>query len=112
MLLPAFRQERIEVGARMEARMNIAVDDSKPAFRRGFLFEQRAVDDITHAILLKVYAASESRGKGSSGLSVHMRETMLFCRCGGSAASPPNFPARYSESKSNILLESSICQTP
>src|SRR5260221_5836841 len=89
-LLPAFRQERIEVGARIEARMNIAVDDAQTAVGGGFLFEHGAVDDITHAILLKVYAASESRGKGSSGLSVHMRQTILFGRCGRISSSPSN----------------------
>ena len=91
MLLPALRQERIQVGARMQARMDVAIDDAKPALGARFLFEQRAVDDITHAILLQViYAASFSRGKVSSGLSAHMRETMLSGRCGGIASSPSN----------------------
>src|SRR5260370_27591780 len=52
MLLPALCQERIEVGARMQAWMNIAVDDAQAAFRGGFLFEQGVVDDVTHAVLL------------------------------------------------------------
>jgi hypothetical protein len=38
----------------MQARMDIAVDDPQAAFGGGFLVEQRAVDDITHAILLKI----------------------------------------------------------
>src|SRR5258708_37616649 len=45
-------EERIEVGARMRAWMNITVDDAQAAFRGGFLFEQGAVDDVTHAVLL------------------------------------------------------------
>src|SRR5260221_11587061 len=53
MLLPAFWQERAEIGARIQARMNIAVDDLKTTFRSRFLFEDGAVDDITHAILLR-----------------------------------------------------------
>src|SRR5713101_7773111 len=74
----------------MQARMHIAVDDAQPVLRRGFRFKQRAVDDVAHAILLriKVYAARESRGKVSSGLSAHIRETRLAGRCGGIASSP------------------------
>src|SRR5258708_33884042 len=45
-------EERIEVGARMQAWMTIAVDDAQAAFRGDFLFEQGAVDDVTHAVLL------------------------------------------------------------
>ncbi len=41
MLLPAFGQERIEVGARMQARMDIAVDDPQAALGGRFLFQQR-----------------------------------------------------------------------
>src|SRR5260370_30878198 len=52
MLLPGFCQERIEVGARMRAWMNITGDDAQAAVRGGFLFEQGAVDDVTHAVLL------------------------------------------------------------
>src|SRR5258706_12814475 len=36
----------------MQAWMNIGVDDAQAAFRGGFLFEQGAVDDVTHALLL------------------------------------------------------------
>src|SRR5262245_10189042 len=52
-LLPAFGQELVEVRMRMDARMDIAIDDAQP--RRGgrFLFEDWTVDDITHANLLK-----------------------------------------------------------
>jgi hypothetical protein len=49
--LPAPGKERVEVGARMQARMDIAVDDPQAAF--GFLMEHGAVDDVTHAILLR-----------------------------------------------------------
>src|SRR5260370_11934235 len=52
MRLPALCEERIWVGARMQAWMNIAVDDAQAAFRGGFLCEQGAVDDVTHAVLL------------------------------------------------------------
>ena len=38
----------------MQARMDIAVDDPQARFRGGFLVEHRAVDDITHAILLRI----------------------------------------------------------
>ena len=31
MLLPALRQELVEIGMRMDARMNIAIDDAQPA---------------------------------------------------------------------------------
>ena len=78
----------------MQARMHVAIDDPQPALGGYFLFENGAVDDITHAILLRttrcVYAASFSRGKVSSGLSAHMRETMLAGRCGGIGSSPSN----------------------
>src|SRR4030095_15309210 len=52
MLLPAFGQELVEIGMRMDARMDVAIDDAQP--RRGglFLFEDWTVDDITHACLL------------------------------------------------------------
>src|SRR3981189_2163379 len=52
MLLPALWQEGIEIAVRVNARMDIAVDDAQP--RRGglFLLEDGAVDDITHASLL------------------------------------------------------------
>src|ERR1700758_329564 len=91
MLLPALWQEFVEVGARMQARMDIAIDDAQPR-RGGCLFLQNwAVDDVTHAILLRnAQAASCSRGKVSSGLSTHMRDTMCFGRCGGMASSPSN----------------------
>ena len=52
MFLPAFCQERIEVGARMQAGMHVAVDDPQAGFGGGFLFKHRAVDDVAHAILL------------------------------------------------------------
>ncbi len=90
-LLPALGKERIEVGTRVQARMHIAVDDSQAALGGSFLFKHRAVDDVAHAILLlKVYAARLSRGKVSSGLSAHMRDTILAGRCGGIASSPSN----------------------
>jgi hypothetical protein len=41
----------MEIGARMQARMDIAVDDPQAGFRNGFLVGHGAVDDITHAIL-------------------------------------------------------------
>src|SRR5207248_350498 len=53
MLLPALRQERIEVAVRMDARMHVAIDDAQPALSGGFLGENGAVDDVTHAILLR-----------------------------------------------------------
>ena len=53
MLLPALGQERIEVGMRMDARMDVAIDDAQPALRGRFLLEYRAVDDVAHAILLR-----------------------------------------------------------
>src|SRR5437764_10760176 len=53
-ILPALREEWIEVGARMQARMDVAIDDAKPAAGGGFLFEDGAVDDVTHAILLRI----------------------------------------------------------
>ena len=76
---------------RVQARMHVAIDDAQPAFGGGFLGEDGAVDDIAHAILLdQAHAASFSRGKVSSGLSAHMRETMLAGRCGGIGSSPSN----------------------
>src|SRR5436190_24261022 len=53
-ILPALREEWIEVGARMQARMDVAIDDAEPAVGGGFLFEDGAVDDVTHAILLQI----------------------------------------------------------
>ena len=38
MLLPAFRQELVEVGARTQARMDVAIDDAQPAVGGGFSF--------------------------------------------------------------------------
>ena len=52
MLLPALRHELLDIGMRMDARMHVAIDDPKAAFGGGFLGEDGAVDDITHAILL------------------------------------------------------------
>src|SRR5260370_29901537 len=87
--------------------MHIAVDDSQAALGGGFLFKHRAVDDIAHAILLlKVYAARLSRGKVSSGLSAHMRDTILCGRCGGIASSPSNCQCGESDENRNILSES------
>jgi len=37
---------------RMQARMDVAINDAKPRAGACFPFELRAVDDITHAILL------------------------------------------------------------
>ena len=37
---------------RMNARMHVAIDDAQPAFGGGFLFQNWAVDDVAHAILL------------------------------------------------------------
>src|SRR3954447_10038113 len=54
MLLPSPGQEWIEIAAGMQARMHIAVDDAQPALRRSFLFKHGAVDDVTHAILLRI----------------------------------------------------------
>src|ERR1043166_9697281 len=51
MFLPAFCEERVEVGARMQARMDVAIDDAEPALGGRFPFEQRSVDDV-HASLL------------------------------------------------------------
>src|SRR6185369_6789110 len=53
MLLPAFRQELIQVAVRMDARMHVAIDDAQPVLGGDFLGEDGAVDDITHAILLR-----------------------------------------------------------
>src|SRR5207248_2209143 len=36
-LLPALCEERIEIAARVQARMDIAIDDPKPALGGGFL---------------------------------------------------------------------------
>jgi hypothetical protein len=36
----------------MNARMHVAIDDPQPVLGGDFLFENGAVDDITHAILL------------------------------------------------------------
>ena len=52
MLLPAFWHELFNIGMRMNARMHVAIDDAQAASRGGFLGEDGAVDDITHAILL------------------------------------------------------------
>src|SRR5690349_24008216 len=89
MLLPALRQEFIEIGARPQARMDVAIDNAQPRCGGGFLFKNGTVDDITHAILL-MNQFSFSRGKVSSGLSAHMRDTMLCGRCGGTGSSPSN----------------------
>src|SRR5262245_36615222 len=51
-LLPALRQELVEVAVRVNARMDVAVDDSEPRRCGLLLVEHRAVDDVTHAILL------------------------------------------------------------
>src|SRR6266478_5396832 len=51
-LLPAFGQERVEVASRMQAGMNIAVDDPQAALGGGSLVKHGAVDDVAHAILL------------------------------------------------------------
>src|SRR5260370_39814469 len=72
MLLPALCQERIEVGARMQAWMNIAVDDAQAAFRGGFRFEQGAVDDVTHAVLL---GRLMRRGSAAERLQADCRHT-------------------------------------
>src|SRR5260370_6705036 len=103
-LLPALGKERIEVGTRVQARMHIAVDDSQAALGGSFLFKHRAVDDVAHAILLlKVYAARLSRGKVSSGLSAHMRDTILAGRCGGIRRAPPDFHRQPSGANRNLL---------
>jgi hypothetical protein len=52
MFLPAPREERIEVGTRMQARMDIAIDDPQAAVGGNFLVQRGAVDDVAHAILL------------------------------------------------------------
>ena len=58
------------------------------AFGGGFSCSSSgAVDDVAHAILLRivrVYAASVSRGKVSSGLSAHMRDTSWPADAAGS----------------------------
>ena len=54
MLLPAFWHELLDIGMRMDARMHVAIDDAQPAFGGFFLGEDGAVDDITHAILLRI----------------------------------------------------------
>jgi hypothetical protein len=54
MFLPALGQERIEIAARMQARMHVAIDDPQAGFGGRFLVKNRAVDDITHAILLGI----------------------------------------------------------
>src|ERR1700753_650145 len=51
-LLPALLHERIEVALLVDARMHVAIDDAQPCFRGGLFFEDGAVDDVTHAILL------------------------------------------------------------
>src|ERR1700741_435272 len=51
-LLPAFRQELVEIGMRMDARMDVAIDDAQPRCGGLFLFENWTVDDVPHADLL------------------------------------------------------------
>src|SRR5258705_11092577 len=54
MLLPAVRHELVEVRTRMQAGMHVAVDYAQAALRSHFLFKDGAVDDIAHAILLRI----------------------------------------------------------
>src|SRR5215470_5608996 len=60
-LLPAFWQELVEIGMRMDARMHIAIDDAQPALGRLFLLQNWTVDDVTHANLLKRRASIAER---------------------------------------------------
>src|SRR5829696_261944 len=53
MLLPALWQELIEVAMRVDARVHVAIDDAQPALGGFLLGEDGAVDDVTHAILLR-----------------------------------------------------------
>jgi hypothetical protein len=52
MLPPALRQELVEIGMRMDARMHVAINDTQPVFGGDFFCKNGTVDDITHAILL------------------------------------------------------------
>src|ERR1700744_6423898 len=69
MLLPAMAQKRIQIRARMQAWMDIAIDDAQPDLRGRFLFKDGTVDDVTHAILL-----------GSSGLRREVQQRKGFER--------------------------------
>ncbi len=64
MVLPALGQELIEVAVRMNARMHVAVDDAQPACASYFLFKNRAVDDVAHAILLLLLSGELQPRKG------------------------------------------------
>src|SRR5712675_1830129 len=79
MLLPAFWQELVEDGMRMQARMHIAVDDAKPGLRGLLLLEQRAVDDVAHAILLRK-SNSMRREKAAERFQADCRRTSAI-RC-------------------------------
>src|SRR5258708_38707162 len=93
----------------MQTRMHIAVDDPQAALGGGFRFKHWAVDDVAHAILLlKAYAARLSRGKVSSGLSAHMRDTILAGRCGGIPSTPSNCPCGELDANTNIPSQSII----
>src|SRR5262245_25569627 len=59
--LPAFWQELVEIGMRMDARVHIAIDDAQPALGRLFLLQNWTVDDVTHANLLKRQASIAER---------------------------------------------------
>src|SRR5947209_3879663 len=64
MLLPSPGQEWIEIGARMQAWMHIAIDNTQPGFGRGFLLKHGAVDDVAHAILLRIRFMRPARAAG------------------------------------------------
>src|SRR5262249_21375940 len=51
MLLPALWQEFVEIGMRMDARMDVAIDDAQPRRSGFFLLQGWTVDDVTHASL-------------------------------------------------------------
>src|ERR1700720_2871482 len=59
----------------MQARMHIAVDDAQAALRRRFLFKQRAVDDVAHAILLWTGEKSMRRERAAERFQADCRRT-------------------------------------
>ncbi len=58
------RHELVQVGMRVNARMDIAIDDAQPALGGDFLLKNRAVDDVAHAILLLLLSGELQPRKG------------------------------------------------
>ena len=89
-LLPAFWQERVQVVARMQRWMDVAIDDLQPGPR--VLLRRRAVigaiENVGHFALLQAFVCR--RGNVSSGFSAHMRLAMDAGICAGIGSSPSN----------------------